>query len=466
MQRLQHVSLYGQQLLVLTGSSGSGKTTLVTSLLNELDEFSSALVTCPKHCDCSEIRRKILVQLLSEPVFDDEIPLPETVLRLSGALPSASCIVLDDAHHLPMEVLAECIVLSQLSIPGKAISVALTTTHDFFEHLLNQLPEQQHETLLSIGIDPLSFQEREALYYTLLSRSDEDPFTPREIVKEQLGKQSGTPQEVVNLLELALHGEPDTPVSRKWYKWALAGVVISLCFILGYQLLSVEDREASPYIPEKTVLEPESGPSFLYGYGEQLLSGYFIVHQTLPVEPSRVREQLAEVKTEPDGEVASEAEAGDESQPITESAAEPGLSVASDELSSVEEFEGLAEIEPTELTSVDSKEAAANDEAGSAADHTNKEPEVKGFTLQLASVRQPGSLDNILDILQSEKGVKVARYQQKWVVLLGHFDTWAQADKKAQDLVAKYQLNTPWIRSQKNLVGYELQDSLPARDIP
>ena len=68
-QRLQHVSLYGSQLLVVTGQNGSGKTTLITSLISELDEFSSALVLCPKHCDNSEIRRKILVQLLTDPVF-------------------------------------------------------------------------------------------------------------------------------------------------------------------------------------------------------------------------------------------------------------------------------------------------------------------------------------------------------------------------------------------------------------
>ena len=61
LNRLQHISLYGQQLIVLTGEEGAGKTTLVTALLTELEEFSSALVICPKYCDSAEIRRKILV---------------------------------------------------------------------------------------------------------------------------------------------------------------------------------------------------------------------------------------------------------------------------------------------------------------------------------------------------------------------------------------------------------------------
>lgn len=460
LQRLQHVSLYGQQLLVVTGAYGSGKTTLVTSLLNELDEFSSALVTCPKHSDCSEIRRKILVQLLSEPVFDDELPLPETLLRLSGALPQASCIVLDDAHYLPMEIIAECIVLSQLSIPGKSLSVALTTTADFFEDLVTQLPEQQQDILLSINIEPLTFQEREALYYTLLSRSEQVPFTPREIVKEQLEKQSGNPQEVVNLLELALHGEPDIPVSRQWNKLALVGVMILLSFVFGYVLLLDEGEEVNLQTLEKTVLEPEPKPSFLYQYGERLLGGYFIVHQTLPVASFEEIESLSEAQVQEDATPEPTVISG--SEPLTEKKVEPALSDSTNEASVIEEFKGLADIEPAQLISADIEEVVADSgETG-----LNNVHIVTGYTLQLASVRQIKSLYNILEMLQGETDIKVARYKQRWVVLFGHFNTSVLAHKKAEDIVEKYQLNAPWVRSWKNLVDYELQDSLPARDIP
>ncbi|ABV38867.1 sporulation domain protein [Shewanella sediminis HAW-EB3] len=467
LQRLQHVSLYGQQLLVVTGAYGSGKTTLVTSLLNELDEFSSALVTCPKHSDCSEIRRKILVQLLSEPVFDDELPLPETLLRLSGALPQASCIVLDDAHYLPMEIIAECIVLSQLSIPGKSLSVALTTTADFFEDLVTQLPEQQQEILLSINIDPLTFQEREALYYTLLSRSEQVPFTPREIVKEQLAKQSGNPQEVVNLLELALHGEPDIPVSRQWNKLALVGGMILLSLVLGYVLLSTEDKGGDLQTLEKTVLEPELKPSFLYQYGERLLAGYFVVHQTLPVTSFEEIESLSETQVQVQEDATPEPTVSDDSEALTEKKIEPALSDSTNEASVIEEFKGLADIESTQLISAEIGEIRAdNGEASSLPDRLNNEYIVTGYTLQLASVRQIKSLYNILERLQGETDIKVARYKQRWVVLFGHFDTSVLAHQKAEDIVEKYQLNAPWVRPWKNLVDYELQDSLPARDIP
>lgn len=465
LQRLQHVSLYGQQLLVVTGAYGSGKTTLVTSLLNELDEFSSALVTCPKHSDCSEIRRKILVQLLSEPVFDDEIPLPETLLRLSGALPQASCIVLDDAHYLPMEIIAECIVLSQLSIPGKSLSVALTTTADFFDDLVTQLPEQQQGVLLSINIESLSFQEREALYYTLLSRSEQVPFTPREIVKEQLQKQSGSPQEVVNLLELALHGEPEFPQSPGWHKMAIVGVLIFLSLLVGYLLLSKEEGREVIGGPEKTVFEVEPKSSILYQYGERLMAGYFILHQTLPVIDTKE-------ESSPSEEVAHETllEGADVSEISNDSgtkASEVALvtGTEAEELTTIEVFKGLDDIESTQLSS-SVIEVKRDDKEPKLTERLNSEQWITGYTLQLASVRKVKSLYNILNQLQGETGIKVARYKQRWIILLGQFPTSGLAHKKARNIVEKHQLNAPWVRSWKDLVDYELQDSLPARDIP
>ncbi len=465
LQRLQHVSLYGQQLLVVTGAYGSGKTTLVTSLLNELDEFSSALVTCPKHSDCSEIRRKILVQLLSEPVFDDELPLPETLLRLSGALPQAACIVLDDAHYLPIEIIAECIVLSQLSIPGKSLSVALTTTADFFEDLVTQLPEQQQEILLSINIEPLTFQEREALYYTLLSRSEQIPFTPREIVKEQLEKQSGSPQEVVNLLELALHGEPEIAVSRQWHKMAVLGTLMFLCLVIGYLLLPTEEFGEVLRGPEKTVFEAEPKSSILYQYGERLMVGYFILHQTLPAIEAEDNRTLSEDNTHEN--VVQQSDVDETSDGSTIQPVEASSATSDDEEPSIEVFKGLDNIESTQLVSTGIQDR--QDDKGldsKLTERLNSELLTRGYTLQLANVREVNSLYNILNQLQGETDIKVARYKQRWVILLGHFSTSSLAHEKALDMVEKHQLNDPWIRSWKDLVDYELQDSLPTRDIP
>ncbi|MBE7214382.1 AAA family ATPase [Shewanella benthica] len=463
-QRLQHVSLYGQQLILVTGGRGSGKTRLITSLVNELEEFSSALVTCPKHCDSSEIRRKILIQLFSEPVFDDEIPLSETILRLVSSMPLASFIVLDDAHYLPMELVAECIVLSKLRLPGKTISLTLTCEQDFFDELESQLPESQKESLLSINIDPLLIQEREALYYTLLSRSDQDPFTPREIVRTQLEKQTGTPQEVVNLLELSLNGVTEKVVANKWYKPVIVGVSLLFALLLAsYSLFSPSEVNGTSSLA-LTVIEPDSQSSPLSLYGERVLAGYFVLHQRLaegredPMVPDA--EELTELITEslegdsPEAQVQSLEEQSQSVVDIQE--------IGNTKSSKVETFKGLEKFEATEIEASELGGA----EYDLPIEGLNKNRTLTGYTLQLASVREVKSLSNILAEIEGEQDIQLARHGERWIILLGHFKTLAAANEKSRALMQKYRLSSPWTREWKNLVEYELEEGLDANDIP
>ena len=461
-QRLQHVSLYGQQLIVVTGGRGSGKTRLITSLVNELEEFSSALVTCPKHCDSSEIRRKILIQLFSEPVFDDEIPLSETILRLVSSMPQASFIVLDDAHYLPMELVAECIVLSKLRLPGKTISLTLTCEQHFFDELESQLPEAQKESLLSINIDPLLIQEREALYYTLLSRSDQDPFTPREIVRTQLEKQAGTPQEVVNLLELSLNGLTVKEVSGKWSKLVISGVSVILVLLLASYYLIVPSEVSSTSSVARTVIEPDSKPSPLSQYGERVLTGYFVLHHRLAevgdVSLTSESEELTESSAESiDGDSLEVQVKNLEEQSVADIQA-----IGSAKSSKLETFKGLETFEATELEAVDL--GAVEDDLP--IEQVNEKLTLTGYTLQLASVREVQSLNNILAEIEGEQDIQLARHGDRWIILLGHFKTTAAANEKSRELMQKYRLNTPWTREWKNLVEYELEEGLDANDIP
>ncbi|AQS40477.1 AAA domain [Shewanella psychrophila] len=467
-QRLQHVSLYGQQMIVVTGGRGSGKTRLITSLVNELEEFSSALITCPKHCDSSEIRRKMLIQLFSEPVFDDEIPLPETILRLASSMPQASFIVLDDAHYLPMELLAECIVLSQLRLTGKTISLTLTCDQRFFDELENQLPEAQKESLLSINIDPLLIQEREALYYTLLSRSDQDPFTPREIVRTQLEKQAGMPQEVVNLLELSLNGLTENAVAIKWYKPVISGGVILLTLLLASYFLFSPSEMSGTSSADRTVIEHNnSKPLPLTLYGERVLAGYFVLHHRLaeagdPLTPeSDDLTGLITESLEGDGSEVQIKSSEEQSQGFAISKVDIEGSSEVEE-SSVETFQGLEEFEATEIEVSELGEAEDN----LPIEGVNEKSTLTGYTLQLASVRKLKSLNNILEELEGEQDIQLARHKDRWIILLGHFKTPAAANKKSTGLMQKYRLSSPWIRAWKDLVEYELEEGLDANDIP
>ena len=303
LQRLLHLSTYGQQLMVLTGEDGAGKTTLVTAVLNELEQYSSALVMCPKHCDSAEIRRKVLVQLLNDPVFDDEIPLPECLLSVSDSLPKESCIVLDDAHWLPLEIWAECIVLSQMTLPGKSIKLLMTAPAEFFRQLAEQLPESLLEQVLAVQIEPLEQAEREGLYYTLLSRSEQQPFTPRDIVKNRLEMQQGTPREVVDLLELSLNGEPEAQPTKSKLKVVISLLIIALLVLItswlwlgsasSQQLQAVQQVEFARSAEEHFAQDDR----FVANYGAKLLSRHkFIDVDARVVKIEKHQQQAQEQK--------------------------------------------------------------------------------------------------------------------------------------------------------------------------
>ncbi|MGL5669178.1 MAG: ATP-binding protein, partial [Shewanella sp.] len=271
-ERLHHVASYSDQLLVLVGAHGSGKTTLLTALATDFDESNAALVICPMHADNAEIRRKILVQLVSSPIFDDEISLAETILRVAPKQSKPLHIIIDDAHLLSKELWAECIILNQVQCAGQRIAVTLAVPPAFLADLLPQLPESLRRQILPVSIDPLSLPEREALYQTLLRYSDQNPFTPRDIVRAQLEKQTGTPQEVVALLELALHGQGEKKSVWAQYKVALIGLASVLIAVVIW--LGLANPFSTEPIPEVVTYPAVDSAEFL-AHGKQLLAPYF-----------------------------------------------------------------------------------------------------------------------------------------------------------------------------------------------
>lgn len=455
LQRLLHLSTYGQQLMVLTGEGGAGKTTLVTAVLNELEQYSSALVMCPKHCDSAEIRRKVLVQLLNDPVFDDEIPLPECLLSVSDSLPEQSCIVLDDAHWLPLEIWAECIVLSQMTLPGKSIKLLMTAPAEFFTQLAEQLPESLLEQVLAIQIEPLEQAEREGLYYTLLSRSEQQPFTPRDIVKNRLEMQLGTPKEVVDLLNLSLNGEPEVAPKKSKLKVIISLVIIALLILLANWLLLGTASSQQPQVGQKVELAISAeehfaqGDSFVANYGAKLLSEHKFIdvdaakleeHQQQAQEQKNVNKSIVQSQSQTVNTYAAVATARfKDAKPVMESNEAP-------------KSEAIKQ-------AVVAKPETDNQAAESALRSK------RGYTLQLASVKQLASLNNMLQLLDGIPDVQIARYKQRWVVLNGQFESRQVAQQYAANLVAKTGISEPWIRAWKNLDEYQLQETLATREI-
>ncbi|WP_281214054.1 AAA family ATPase [Shewanella insulae] len=479
LHRLQHVVLYGQQLTVLTGEVGAGKTTFTTALVDTLDDVSSALVVCPQHVDSAEIRRKILVQLLSEPVFDDEVPLPETLLRLCDALPSHCHVVLDDAQYLPLELWAECIVLSQLTLPGKKLSLTLTAPADFLNQILAQLPETQRPLLLPVAIAPLTSAEREGLYYTLLHRSEETPFTPRDIVKEQLQRQQGTPAEVVNLLYLALHGEPEVPKRRPWPLYLAVGTCVACLLVSLYWLWGGSEPKVSQ--PKVQTVAAVRAEAFNKRYAQVLLSDYLDWRGRLServLKSKDVTVEAAELarlsKTQPEDELESEIEEASSQDEVLahqdEHQAEQEPSSQEETLAQTQQMHasqasGEAETADKPVETFAAEPVSEPSESRNLAASTASLPHPEGYTLQLATVKRLQSLDATIAKLPDVDQVLIARYKSYWVLLYGQYSDRQEGKQAALDLAKTAQLSSPWVRAWVDLSGYELQQGSVGREI-
>uniref|UniRef100_Q0I051 Sporulation domain protein n=1 Tax=Shewanella sp. (strain MR-7) TaxID=60481 RepID=Q0I051_SHESR len=453
-ERLHHVASYSDQLLVLVGAHGSGKTTLLTALATDFDESNAALVICPMHADNAEIRRKILVQLVSSPIFDDEISLAETILRVAPKQSKPLHIIIDDAHLLSKELWAECIILNQVQCAGQRIAVTLAVPPAFLAELLPQLPEPLRRQILPVSVEPLSLPEREALYQTLLRYSDQNPFTPRDIVRAQLEKQTGTPQEVVALLELALHGQSEKKSFWVQYRIALIGfasVLITLVIWLGL---------ANPFsdepIPEVVTYPAVDSAEFL-AHGKQILAPYFKLRaesltQALLAEAVEQADPLAKFH-------------GEEPQAEGETGIEPPV----DEATSKGDSSAI-EVDEAEPAPVPTEQAKDNNTTQVV--HATPEPASPvsvrpktGYAIQIATVSQRETVHSLLKKLHNVPEVRVAKYKQFWVVLVGQFKDSQSAQQAAAELVKEYHLSQPLIKKWAELGGYELQETRSSDEI-
>ncbi|MDF0535010.1 ATP-binding protein [Shewanella yunxiaonensis] len=464
LHRLQHLACYGEQLVLLAGSQGAGKTVILTALANELEDYNLALVACPQYASAAEIRRKIVMQLLPDPLFDDDTSLVDTLLRFTPKLLKPIHILLDDADNLPLAVWAECLMLTQVICGGAAVTLTLTAKPEFVGQLLQQLPQQQRQWLLQLGIEPLSMAEREGLYQTLLTRSRQKTFTPRSIVVNQLEQQSGTPAEVLQLLDLALHGEAETPKEFPWRKLIQTALVVLPILAMGVWYMGKMrvplPKQALPSLAI-TASSTLSLPEFLLDWLPPTLRPAATIAATSVGQWP----WLAEVNTRVN---VDETPSAAVSELLQDAAATADVTTAEVVTSDA------ATVEVTSVAHVASDSAAPISESSAAsaviaANVPSQKIETAaiaaalvltlptdGYTLQITSMKQQQSVAGQLSVLPKNEPFWLCRSGQWWVVLLGHFSTY----KQAQQAAAKWQHQhgaAPWIRAWKDIQNYQPQ---------
>ena len=472
LQRLQHLACYGQQLVLLQGQVGAGKTRLLTALANVLDEHNLALVSCPQHADAAEIRRKLLIQLLPDPLFDDEQPLADTLLRYLGEMRKPIHILIDDADNMPLVLWAECLLLTQLQARGEPITLTCLVSPEFAEQLQLQLPKAQKQQVLPVKLEPLSLAEREGLYQTLLTRSAVHTFTPRAIVVKQLERQQGTPAEVLALLELALNGEPPRPRVFPWKTLLMSSLAVLSCLaLLSWYLL----RSTEP-LPELTksalVLEHRTSP--LSQFAERWLDiesePASKVLSSAPVYV-RLEQPRSQSLVSPAIDSQQDPKLAQKTAPQADSQSTPESETGSELLSDAKAALDVETAPVTQKPQV--KEAASmNNEAQEiqAQSELEQEPSAgvlptQGYTLQLVSLKRESSLTAFMIKLKKVKNVRVAKHKDWWVVLVGDYASKQEAIEAGKVLQLSLDLPQPLIKSWQSLQHYRLQAGLSNSEI-
>ncbi|MBO2673325.1 AAA family ATPase [Shewanella algae] len=465
LQRLQHLACYGQQLVLLQGQAGAGKTRLLTALANVLDEHNLALVSCPQHADAAEIRRKLLIQLLPDPLFDDEQPLADTLLRYLGEMRKPIHILIDDADNMPLALWAECLLLTQLQARGEPITLTCSVSLEFAEQLQLQLPKAQKQQVLPVKLEPLSLVEREGLYQTLLTRSAVHTFTPRAIVVKQLERQQGTPAEVLALLELALNGEPPRPRVFPWKTILISSlaVLISLALLSWYLLRSTEPL---PELPKSAlVLEHSTSPLSQFAERDQ---------EALTITPVYVRLEHAQSQvTEPQAVLEQINDQHVETQVVTARSPESESELLSDAKAILDVQTAPVTTPVTQKPQVKEAAKASQDtKSQEAQDKSDLEQEpsagglpTQGYTLQLVSLKRESSLTAFMAKLKKVENVRVAKHKDWWVVLVGEYASKQEAIEAGKVLQQTLGLSQPLVKSWQSLQHYRLQAGLSNSEI-
>ncbi|RYV03545.1 hypothetical protein SOPP22_04600 [Shewanella sp. OPT22] len=477
-ERLTHNISYAEQLQLVCGAEGSGKSFLLRHLNRIISDEISVFLSCPLHADDAEIRRKILLPLLSEPVFDDETSLTDSLVDFASTLKKPIVIIIDDAERLSNALWAELIGLSQLSVSGQFVSVIASVTAEFEAQLNEALPESYQALMSSLYIETLSQQEQDALYYSLLSQSD--GFENHLIAKPDFNQGSVYPKDIVEVFVKSAN-EHNEEVSKRTLNLRLL-TLVALLFtlaslawvyqqpllkVVGYSDNTIPASEEATELPQSSIDLPVKDAAMVFNKIErdttveqegikinQQAKVDAVSHIAAPQVTQQKTEQLDEVTAEMSGKRLKQkpVELNDNQQPElahvqqAEDNVERSSQILEGEVSKIEYKQGdvnasKSVIKPLEL---DVPEVKA--------------PNPESYTLQVATVSKQESLNNLVKQLSPYSDVKIARQKKRWVVVVGEFENYQLAQTFAAKLAKETDLPKPWIRKWKALMKLELQN--------
>lgn len=203
LERLQLLTNFGSNLVTVAGQPGSGKSWLAQRYLEAwASEQNQCLLLCHPSQDDQQRRALLLSQIVSDPLFNQQDSLSDSLTRLLDGESCDVVIVIDDAHQLTEVLVSELwmLVLEAQANPIWNINIVLFSEVGNLDALLTRLSYGQDHKPIDLEIDVLSQVEAEQFFESLVIRYVDDDSEKR--VRSAFKKTKPIPGDLMALGEL------------------------------------------------------------------------------------------------------------------------------------------------------------------------------------------------------------------------------------------------------------------------
>ncbi len=177
LDRLRLITQFGSSVISITGPAGSGLTWLTQRYLEKwVPEKNQSLLICHANQSDAEQRLMLLNQLFANSSLPPSQPLTTTVVE---QLEGTSCdivIVVDDAEHMTLGLVAELmqLVATAQHNPQWSISVLLFHHSEALASQYADLLTQQGISLIEMDVEPLTLEEKRTFLNNIVYKSIRD----------------------------------------------------------------------------------------------------------------------------------------------------------------------------------------------------------------------------------------------------------------------------------------------------
>lgn len=165
LNRLQLLTRFGSNLINISGAKGSGKSWLAQRYLEAWSQDKNqSLLMCHQNQSDEQMRAILLKQVVADALFNETDPMAESFAYLMQGRSCDVVIVIDDAHLLSENLLAElwALILEAQTNPAWTVNVILFTTGSALQPVLTRLSYGQEMKPIALDIEPLTEKDAEA----------------------------------------------------------------------------------------------------------------------------------------------------------------------------------------------------------------------------------------------------------------------------------------------------------------